>query len=166
MKVAREIAFEDAIEASLLGPGCHARGLHTNYDPAVALDSAELFTFIGVTQADAWEQVVERYGGDPDVAQRRFVGGLAGGLLPSPTAVVVLTGAVALHRVAFGLALVVAFSVGLATALTAVGALALTARDATTRRLHGRLAAALPVLSAAGIIAVGTFLTARAALAF
>jgi type I restriction enzyme R subunit len=76
MKVTREIAFEDAIEAHLLGHG-YTRGVPTNYDPAVALDSAELFTFIGATQADEWEELVRRNGGDPDLAQRRFVDRLA-----------------------------------------------------------------------------------------
>src|SRR5438874_1090861 len=76
MKVTNEVAFEDAIEEHLLTPG-YTRGIPTNYDPALALDSAELFTFIGATQADAWEDLVQRNGGDPDVAQRRFVERLA-----------------------------------------------------------------------------------------
>jgi hypothetical protein len=44
---------------------------------------------------------------------------LSGGLLPSPTALVVLLGAIALHRVAFGVLLVAGFSIGLAAALAA-----------------------------------------------
>ena len=58
-----------------------ARRLHAGcpdqYDPALALDTAELFTFIGATQAEAWEDLVQRNGGDPDVAQRRFAERLA-----------------------------------------------------------------------------------------
>jgi type I restriction enzyme R subunit len=72
MKVTNEVAFEDAIVESLCDVGGYTRGVPTNYDPAVALDSAELFTFIGATQADEWEGLVQRNGGDPDVAQRRF----------------------------------------------------------------------------------------------
>ena len=88
---------------------------------------------------------------------------VCGGLLPSPTALVVLLASVALHRVAFGLALIVGFSVGLAAALTAVGILAIRARDLFAHRLKGRLANALPVGSAAVIFAAGAVLLARAA---
>jgi len=47
--------------------------------------------------------------------------GISGGLLPCPSALVVLLAAISLHRVAYGLLLVSAFSVGLAGVLTAVG---------------------------------------------
>jgi type I restriction enzyme R subunit len=73
MKATKEIAFEDAIEDWLLTHGGYARGVKTNYDPGVALDTAELFTFIGATQAEVFEQLVQLRGGDPDVAQRGFV---------------------------------------------------------------------------------------------
>ena len=54
--------------------------------------------------------------------------GISGGILPCPSALVVLLGAIAVHRVAFGLLLVVAFSVGLAATLTGVGLLVVYAR--------------------------------------
>src|SRR6185295_18860935 len=41
--------------------------------------------------------------------------GVSGGIVPCPGALVVLLAAVAMHRVGFGLALIVAFSMGLAT---------------------------------------------------
>ncbi len=47
--------------------------------------------------------------------------GISGGLLPCPSALVVLLSAIALHRVGYGLLLVVAFSIGLAATLTAIG---------------------------------------------
>lgn len=87
---------------------------------------------------------------------------LSGGLLPSPTALVVLLGAVALRRVALGVVLVAAFSVGLAAALAAVGILVLQARSFASRRLGASAGELLPILSAAAIVAVGLFLTARA----
>jgi ABC-type nickel/cobalt efflux system permease component RcnA len=87
----------------------------------------------------------------------------AGGLLPSPTAVVVLLAAVALHRLAFGLALIMAFSVGLAGALTLVGVIAVRARDLFVRRMHGRLARLVPVGSAGVIVAAGAVLLVRGA---
>ena len=89
--------------------------------------------------------------------------GLSGGLLPSPSALVVLLGAVALGRTAFGLVLVAAFSIGLAAALTAVGLLVLKARDAARSRLGARAGAWLPLASAALIVVVGLVLTGRAA---
>lgn len=47
--------------------------------------------------------------------------GISGGIVPCPSALVVLLAAVSLHRVGFGLALIVAFSAGLALTLTGVG---------------------------------------------
>ncbi len=47
--------------------------------------------------------------------------GVSGGLLPCPSALVVLLAAISLQRVGYGLLLVVAFSVGLAATLTAIG---------------------------------------------
>lgn len=47
--------------------------------------------------------------------------GVSGGLLPCPSALVVLLSAIAFHRVAFGMLLIVAFSLGLATTLTSIG---------------------------------------------
>jgi type I restriction enzyme R subunit len=77
MKVTKEVAFEDAIVEALVAHGGYTRGVPTNYDPAVALDSAELMTFLGATQADELEELVRRNGGDPNVTQRRFVERLA-----------------------------------------------------------------------------------------
>ena len=96
--------------------------------------------------------------------------GLAGGLVPSPSAVVVLLGAIALGRAWFGVALVVAYGLGMAVTLTGAGLLLVRARGALERRLvtsgpaSGRLAsaaAALPLLTAACIIAAGLFLAFR-----
>jgi len=49
--------------------------------------------------------------------------GVTGGMVPCPAALVVLLSAVALHRIAFGLFLIVAFSVGLAAVLISIGLL-------------------------------------------
>jgi ABC-type nickel/cobalt efflux system permease component RcnA len=86
---------------------------------------------------------------------------VAGGVLPSPTALVVLLAAVAVDRVAYGLALIGAFSLGLATALVAVGIVALRARDVVAGRMSGRSARLVPVLSAASIALLGFALTLR-----
>jgi ABC-type nickel/cobalt efflux system permease component RcnA len=49
--------------------------------------------------------------------------GVSGGLLPCPSALVVLLSAIALGRIGFGMLLVVAFSLGLAGVLTGFGIL-------------------------------------------
>ncbi len=86
---------------------------------------------------------------------------VAGGILPSPTALVVLLSAVSFQRLAFGLALIAMFSVGLAASLIIVGLLALRARDAVSTRLSTGLGRLIPVLSASVIVAVGVLLTVR-----
>jgi ABC-type nickel/cobalt efflux system permease component RcnA len=82
--------------------------------------------------------------------------GISGGLLPCPSALVVLLSAISLHRVGYGLLLVVAFSVGLATTLTAVGFLFVYAGQFMKRPARlGRLAQLLPVISACVIACAG-----------
>jgi len=86
---------------------------------------------------------------------------LAGGILPAPSALVVMLGAINAHRAAYGLALVVAFSVGLAVSLIVIGTGALKAREVMARRLSSTAGRLVPVLSAAAIVAVGVFLSFR-----
>jgi len=110
--------------------------------------------------------------------------GLADGLVPSPSTLVVLLAAVSLDRVGLGLALVVAFSVGLAVVLTLVSlAMVFTRRfsdrlsTAIRSRRNGvgmldrisavvanpRLTATyLPIAGALALVAVGAMLTVRA----
>lgn len=96
--------------------------------------------------------------------RRGLIGvGVAAGLLPCPSALVVLLSAIALHRVGLGLALIVAFSVGLAATITAIGLLAVLARRASARiSLDGPLVRALPAVSALLILAVGIGITVNA----
>jgi ABC-type nickel/cobalt efflux system permease component RcnA len=88
---------------------------------------------------------------------------LAGGILPSPSALLVLLASVAIHRVAFGLLLIAAFSIGLASALVGVGILALRTRDALAHRLSTRLGRLVPVASAAVIATLGLMLAVNGA---
>jgi nickel/cobalt transporter (NicO) family protein len=90
--------------------------------------------------------------------------GASAGLIPCPSALVVLLGAVAQHQVALGLLLILAFSVGLAGTLTALGLLVVHARR-VTRRLNvpQRLITALPAASALVIVGLGCMLTLQAA---
>lgn len=100
---------------------------------------------------------------EPD-ERRGIVGvGVAAGLLPCPSALVVLLSAIALHRIGFGFALIVAFSLGLAATITGIGLLAVLARRAFSRvSLEGPLVRALPSLSALVILVVGVAITVRA----
>jgi len=89
--------------------------------------------------------------------------GVSGGLLPCPSALVVLLAAISLHRVAFGLVLIFAFSIGLALSITGIGLLAVLAKSAFARRsLDGFVIRALPVASALVILAAGVVMAASA----
>ena len=89
--------------------------------------------------------------------------GVAAGLLPCPSALVVLLSAIALHRIGFGFALIVAFSLGLAATITGIGLVAVLARRAFSRvSLDGAVVRALPSASAVVILLVGVVLTVRA----
>jgi ABC-type nickel/cobalt efflux system permease component RcnA len=89
--------------------------------------------------------------------------GVAAGLLPCPSALVVLLSAIALHRIALGLALIVAFSLGLAATITGIGLVAVLARRTFGRlSLDGTVVRRLPAVSAAMILVVGLVITARA----
>jgi ABC-type nickel/cobalt efflux system permease component RcnA len=89
--------------------------------------------------------------------------GISGGILPCPSALVVLLAAISLHRTGFGLVLIVAFSTGLALSITGIGLLAVLAKKAFARRnLDGLVFRALPIVSSVVILAAGLAMTARA----
>jgi nickel/cobalt transporter (NicO) family protein len=89
--------------------------------------------------------------------------GVSGGLLPCPSALVVLLAAITLHRVAFGMLLVVAFSAGLALTITGIGLAAVLARGAFRRvSFDGRVVSLLPSASALVIVAAGLLMTLHA----
>ncbi len=85
--------------------------------------------------------------------------GVSGGLLPCPSALIVLLSAVALGRVGFGLVLIVVFSVGLASVLTGIGLLVVFAGRLLARlpgrSRHAPLLRVVPALSALLITVVG-----------
>lgn len=90
--------------------------------------------------------------------------GMFGGLIPCPTAIVVLLTSIALNRVAFGLLLVIAFSAGLAAVLVGIGlALVLAGRAVARVRVNGALVRAVPIVSAAAVLVAGLLITLRAA---
>ncbi|MCW3839744.1 sulfite exporter TauE/SafE family protein [Micromonospora yasonensis] len=96
--------------------------------------------------------------------------GIANGMLPSPSALIVLLGAVALGRTWFGVMLVFAYGLGMAATLTLAGLLLVRLHRRLTSRLEhrvgnwaDRLTTATPILTASLVLAVGVILTLRAA---
>jgi nickel/cobalt exporter len=89
--------------------------------------------------------------------------GASAGLIPCPTALVVLLGAISQHRVGLGLVLIVAFSAGLAATLTGLGIAVVHASKALARfKVSGRLAGSASAVSAALIVVIGAVLTLQA----
>jgi ABC-type nickel/cobalt efflux system permease component RcnA len=110
------------------------------------------------------------HGGRP-LGRRGLVAlGLAGGLVPSPSAVVVLLGGIALGQAWLGVTLVLAYGVGMAATLTGVGLLLAHLRTRMDRRLHlpagsllARLGRLLPAVTASVIVLVGLGLAVQGA---
>jgi ABC-type nickel/cobalt efflux system permease component RcnA len=98
---------------------------------------------------------------EQDLSWKGLVGmGASAGLIPCPSALVVLLGAIAQHQVGLGLLLITAFSVGLAATLSGLGLAVVYARGLLARiRFGGEFAAVLPSLSAVVIVAAGLVLT-------
>jgi nickel/cobalt exporter len=100
---------------------------------------------------------------EPPLGRRGLVAlGLAGGLVPSPSAVVVLLGGIAIGRAWFGVALVLAYGLGMAATLTGIGLLLARLRSGIDRRLRlpagsrvSRLGRLLPAVTASVIVLVG-----------
>lgn len=115
--------------------------------------------------------------GEP-VTWRQLIGlGMFGGMLPCPSAIVVMLSAISLHRVGLGLVLIVAFSAGLAGVLTAIGFALVFARRLSSRLpmlarigarttraggITGVAVRAFPSMSAAAVVAAGAVILLRA----
>ena len=83
--------------------------------------------------------------------------GVSGGLLPCPSALVLMLSAISLGRIGYGLFLTIAFSFGLAATLTAVGLIFLLVGKAFAgaRLAENRILKTLPVASAFVIACIG-----------
>ncbi|MDP9352351.1 MAG: sulfite exporter TauE/SafE family protein [Chloroflexota bacterium] len=85
--------------------------------------------------------------------------GVSGGLVPCPSALVLLLSAISLDRLEFGMVLVVAFSIGLAVVLTGIGLLMVYARRLFERfSFEARMPRFLPVASAMAISLAGVLI--------
>jgi ABC-type nickel/cobalt efflux system permease component RcnA len=95
--------------------------------------------------------------------------GVAAGLVPSPSALVVFLGAINFSRTWFGILLVLGYGLGMAGTLTVVGLLLVRLRDRLEHALArarsderlARLAASLPVVTALLVLVVGLGLAVR-----
>jgi nickel/cobalt exporter len=104
------------------------------------------------------------HGHTHDISTKSLVAmGTSAGLIPCPSALVVLLGALSQHQVGLGLVLILAFSLGLATTISGIGLVVVYARTLLSRLdFTSRAATVLPSLSAVVIIVVGCVLTAQA----
>lgn len=89
--------------------------------------------------------------------------GISGGLVPCPSALVVLLSAISLGRIGFGLVLVLAFSLGLAGVLTVLGLLLVRSKRLFEKLpTQMRLVKVLPAVSALFVALLGLGITAQA----
>ena len=91
--------------------------------------------------------------------------GASGGLVPCPSALVLLLSSIAIGRIGFGLALLVSFSLGLAGVLMGIGLAVLYAKQLmpkTERTIKHPLVKLVPVLSAGVVTVIGLVMTANA----
>jgi ABC-type nickel/cobalt efflux system permease component RcnA len=95
-----------------------------------------------------------------------FVLGLAGGLIPSASALLILLGSIAAGRPAFGFILVVAFGLGMAAVMSGIGLALVVARGrldhVDTSSWLGRATTHLPLLASCLVLGFGVYLTIQA----
>jgi nickel/cobalt exporter len=95
-----------------------------------------------------------------------FLLGLAGGIIPSTNALLILLGTIATGRTAFGVVLVVAFGLGMAAVLGGVGLAMVYARARLERfspsSTVGRLSTLAPLVASVAVLALGLWLTGQA----
>jgi ABC-type nickel/cobalt efflux system permease component RcnA len=131
---------------------------HTGIDPAAPHDHGDGFTHRHALPGEVrgWRGLIAL--------------GASGGLLPCPSAMVVMLSAISLQRVGFGLALIFAFSIGLAAVLVGIGVALIHGRALIERlgaregRRPGLLLRVAPLASALVVTTAGVWITGRALL--
>jgi nickel/cobalt transporter (NicO) family protein len=95
-----------------------------------------------------------------------FVLGLAGGLIPSTSALLILLGSIAAGRPAFGFVLVIAFGLGMAIVMGGIGLALVVARGRLDRvdaaSPLGRVSAYVPLAASVLVLGLGLYLTIQA----
>ena len=85
--------------------------------------------------------------------------GISGGIIPCPSALVVLLASIRLARVDLGLLLILAFSLGLAVVLTGIGLLTVWGKGLVGRvKFNKGILSRLPMASALAVSCLGIFL--------
>ena len=137
--------------ALIAGMGCYL--LLQRY---LGADFSHKHDYSGVTNRELSSDIARRRSGKVS-ARQLVVLGITGGIVPCPAALVVLLSAVAFHRIVFGLYLIVAFSLGLAAVLIAMGMITVYAGRVMSRlHLEGPVVQKwLPMGSAAMITFLG-----------
>jgi ABC-type nickel/cobalt efflux system permease component RcnA len=125
-------------------------------DPATAAEHGHGGTRHGHPPAD-----------DRTLGWKRLVAlGLAGGIIPSTNALIILLGTIVAGRAAFGVVLVVAFGLGMAIVLGGVGALMVVARERMARLTPGSglggVARQAPLIASVVVLGIGLWLTVQA----
>ena len=97
--------------------------------------------------------------------------GITGGLVPSASALVILLAAISLQRIGCGIALILAFGIGMAGVLAGIGLALVYVRAAleriqTKNRLVGVAANFMPLATALVVLGSGLIMSARSALQF
>jgi ABC-type nickel/cobalt efflux system permease component RcnA len=99
-----------------------------------------------------------------------FVLGLAGGMVPSVSALILLLGSISLGRPAYGIGLTIVFGAGMAGVLVGVGVLLVRARGVIeripARSMSLRLSRAVPTASPFVVLVAGVIITTQAVLTF
>ncbi len=90
--------------------------------------------------------------------------GISGGIVPCPKAIVILLLAISLQRITLGIIIILAFSLGLAAVLMAIGIIMVRASHLLKNRFEDKRIQLLPVLGSSIIIGLGVFLTIRTAM--
>ncbi len=121
----------------------------------------------GHTHGPFWRSEPSKPSSEKLGKKQLLVLGITGGIVPCPAALVVLLSAVALHRVGFGLFLIVAFSLGLAAVLIGMGLVAVYAGKLLAKvPVEGNLVRLwMPAASAAMITVLGFVIAVRGLMA-
>jgi nickel/cobalt exporter len=160
--------------ASSVAVSDHRLDVGVGVGVGVAVAVAAEIELIGLADERPVERLVHSHGGrthshapinpDQPIRLRNVISmGLAGGLVPSPSALVVLVGAIALHRAWFGVILVVFYGAGMALTLVGIGLVLSRLRGRFMSRLtagsrFGRAFTILPFGTASLICIIGSYL--------
>jgi ABC-type nickel/cobalt efflux system permease component RcnA len=141
----------------------HAEGVEHTHEPGEGLEHAHTHGH----GAFAHSHVVESKDGNPPTYKSILWLGISGGIVPCPAAFIVLMLAINLGRLAFGLLLILVFSLGLAAVLVAIGIAVVRASGQVRKRIsaQSRALLVLPVFSAVLITILGAALVVQTLIA-